>query len=187
MERLIFDLILQKKQTMKNLLFIICLISFSTLNAQVHPHALGLRAGGSNFGTGGELSYQMGINEVNRLELDLGYRGRNYGHGVSNSTFALSAIYHWAFNITEGLNWYIGPGAQLGFYRYNNYYNEKDKLYTNGSGIAIGIGGQIGLEYDFSDLDVPLLLSLDTRPMWSFSNYYGGFGYGGAFAIRYIF
>jgi hypothetical protein len=153
--------------------------------AQVNPHAIGLRGGAGNYGSGGEVSYQHGIGEANRLELDLGWRRRNngiFGNGNGNGNdynyLYVAGIYHWNFNITEGLNWFVGPGAIVGFYndKYNDSYD----------GISIGVGGQIGIEYDFNDLGVPILIGLDTRPMWSFING-GGAGYGAAFSIRYTF
>jgi hypothetical protein len=41
-----------------------------TINAQVNPHAIGLRIGGNGDINGVELSYQKGFNDVNRLELE---------------------------------------------------------------------------------------------------------------------
>ena len=56
----------------KNFLVLaIVLAGFFTAQAQVNPHAIGLRFGGGT-AFGGELSYQMGMGSSNRLELDLG-------------------------------------------------------------------------------------------------------------------
>ncbi|MCB9223424.1 MAG: hypothetical protein H6582_04525 [Crocinitomicaceae bacterium] len=155
------------------LFFISC--SFNS-NAQVNPHAIGLRLGGSHYGYyGGEISYQHGFGDKNRLEIDLGARNHKYW-----SYLGLAAIFHWDWNLTAGLNWYIGPGAQIGFWN-----NRGNNGYYRGAGL--GIGGQIGLEYDFNHHDVPLLLSLDVRPMWDllYTNY--TYWYGGALGIRYTF
>jgi hypothetical protein len=172
---------------MKKVIVIIAILvgfGFSSA-AQVNPHAIGLRGGAGNYGSGGEVSYQHGIGEANRLELDLGWRRRNngiFGNGNGNGNdynyLYVAGIYHWNFNITEGLNWFVGPGAIVGFYndKYNDSYD----------GISIGVGGQIGIEYDFNYLGAPILIGLDTRPMWSFINA-GGAGYGAAFSIRYTF
>jgi hypothetical protein len=168
----------------KHLIIFISLFLFSNIQSQVNPNAIGARGGGFLGSYGGEISYQKGFGEANRLELDLGWRSRRYNNGNGNGNnwyynqFSVTGIYHWVFNITDGLNWYIGPGAQVGFY--DDYYN------TN-SGASIALGGQIGLEYDFNMHDVPLLLSLDARPMFDFIGYYGGFGGGGAFSLRYTF
>jgi hypothetical protein len=149
--------------------FIIVCMSYYA-NAQVNPHAIGLRLGGNGDVNGVELSYQKGFSEVNRLELDLGFGGNSH-----QSRFYLAGIYHWDWNITEGLNWYIGPGAGLGYYS-----NDDSDDYVN-----VALGGQIGLEYDFNSLDAPILLSLDVRPMWDFIGDNAGLGWGAALGIRY--
>jgi hypothetical protein len=161
---------------MKKLLFF-TLVFFCTsyyISAQVNPHAIGLRLGGNGTINGVELSFQQGISKVNRLELDLGFAGNPH-----QSRFYLAGIYHWDWNITEGLNWYIGPGAGLGYYSYDNTYPNSNN-YVN-----IALGGQIGLEYDFNTLDAPILLSLDVRPMWDFVGENAGLGWGMALGIRY--
>jgi len=164
---------------MRKLRFIIVLLIGFSLNAQsqVNPHAIGIRGLSGNFGFGGEISYQHGLGSANRLEVDIGWRGNNGINGYGHS--ALTGIYHWVWNITDGLNWYVGPGAQLGLYR--------DKWNDNDDGITLGLGGQIGLEYDFNTLGAPLLLGLDTRPMWGFNGGVSGIGYGAAFSLRFTF
>ncbi|MEX1003023.1 MAG: hypothetical protein WDZ35_12975 [Crocinitomicaceae bacterium] len=163
-------------------LFLGVLFFAFSAQSQVNPHAIGLRFNGGHYGGGhygAEISYQHGFGESNRLELDLGWRSHRWW-----SQMAITGIYHWVWNITGGLNWYIGPGAQLGFYRDRGYYNDVDDH------ISLAIGGQIGIEYDFSKHDVPLQLSLDARPMWDIFWRYddnGAFGYGAAFSLRYIF
>ena len=121
---------------------------------------------------------------MNRLEMDLGwYSRRNWNNGVgwgsgnAYSLLAFTASYHWDWNIVDGLNWFVGPGAQIVFYN-EKYFDENDGMY-------IGLGGQIGLEYDFSELGAPLLLGLDYRPMFLFS-WYDGVGHGTALSLRYL-
>lgn len=159
---------------------LICTITFSI--SQVNPNAIGIRGGGGFGGNGVEISYQKGFGSANRLELDFGYRSRRYVSGPGKNWYynhlSVSGIYHWVWNLTEGLNWYIGPSAQLGFY---------DDYYDQNSGLGIAIGGQIGIEYDFNQHGVPILLSLDGRPMWDLLGYYTGFGGGAAFSVRYTF
>jgi hypothetical protein len=157
------------------LLFTFLVIFCPTIDAQVNPHAIGARFNGSHYGHyGGEISYQHGFGDANRLELDLGWRNHS-----NWSNLSLAVIYHWVWNITDGLNWYVGPGARLGM------YNGKNNGYDDDFGLSLG--GQIGIEYDFNEHDVPLLLSLDVRPMWNFIGSYGGFGYGSGLGIRYTF
>lgn len=163
---------MSKSKSMRKVIIIcFCLIMGYCIDAQVNPHAIGLRIGGDGASNGVEISYQHGIGERNRLELDLGFRG----HKNHNRVF-LAGIYHWDWNIKNGLNWYIGPGATVGFYE----HKKDDDDYFN-----IGLGGQVGLEYDFNTRNAPILLSLDVRPMWDFLGDNHGFGWGLALGVRY--
>lgn len=153
---------------MKKVLFtLIAIIGLSfAANAQSN---LGLR-----LGTGTELSWQKGINDANRLEFDLGLDGI-----FNNSNWnyiSLSAIYQWHFNIVDQLGWYVGPGANIGFYTW------KDTNYKSELGAAVG--GQIGLDYV---LPIPLQLSLDARPMWNITGKNNGFGWSACLGVRYMF
>ncbi len=148
--------------------FIFSIVYFG--QAQVNPNALGLRFGGNGDINGAELSYQHGLGGTNRLELDLGFSGNS----EQNRLF-LAGIYHWHWTINGGLNWYVGPGASLGFYSIDN----SDDHFN------IGIGGQIGLEYDFNQLNTPILLSIDARPIWDLIGNSSGFGWGLALGLRY--
>lgn len=154
-------------------LFSFLLISLHSFS-QVNPHAIGLRGGSGSSGNGGEVSYQHGLGDANRLELDLGWYGNN-GNGNNNHLTVLSGIYHWVWNLDEGLNWYAGIGAQIGDYQTKDY-----------SGFFFRIGGQVGIEYDFNVHEVPLLLGLDARPMFRFQNLIEH-GYGAALSLRYTF
>lgn len=164
------------KRAILTLLFFIGIAGFA--QGQVHPHAIGARFGATNFGSGAELSYQHGMGDANRLELDLGWRG-NRSRNNDYSRVGLSGIYHWVFDISGGFNWFVGPGAQIGIY--------EDRNEPENDGIHIGVGGQIGVEYDFNESDVPLLLGLDIRPMFDFIGNFNGFGYGLALSLRYTF
>jgi len=153
---------------MKKLLFIVALISLGAVaGAQVLPNALGARLYGGDTYSGAELSYQKGLNDRNRLELDA-----SFGFKSDFKRFALIGIYHWDWRIAGGFNWYIGPGASLA------YDNFDENTYVN-----IGVGGQIGIEYKFRDL--PVLVSLDSRPMWDFLGDVSGLGVGAALGIRF--
>lgn len=135
---------------------ILLLVFGLTGNAQeVSKNALGLRLGDSN-GFGGEISYQRGLSENNRLEFDLGWRdGKNY------DGFKLAGLYQWVWNIDGGFNWYAGIGGGLGSFNFNN---------NNGNDFTdtfVFAAGDIGIEYNF---DIPLLLSLDFRPEIGFGD-----------------
>ena len=165
---------------MKKLFIGSLFIFFASLTAQsqVSPHAIGVRLGASNYGSGGEISYQHGLGDANRLEFDLGWR-QNRRSGNDYSRLGITGIYHWCFNITSGLNWFVGPGAQLGFY--------DDRNGPEDDGLSIGVGAQLGLDYNLEDKGAPLLIGLDIRPMFDFIGYFDGFGYGLALSIRYLF
>lgn len=83
--------------------------------AQVNQNAIGIRFGGDGRTNGAELSYQKGFGSKNRLELDFGFKGSKY-----YNNFFMSTTYQWDFNIVGGLNWYIGTGACLGFYSWDD-------------------------------------------------------------------
>ncbi len=147
------------------LLFAVVALSFAS-NAQ---NALGVRFGAGT-GTNAELSYQMGLGS-NRLELDLGWNGAK-----SDNSFHLAGIYQWNFNIAGDFNWFIGPGAVLG--------------YCPNHGINLALAGQIGIE--FAPSQIPFNFTLDARPSYSFLRPEGcghnsAFGWGACLGIRYRF
>lgn len=169
------------------ILLVILGMSFVS-QAQVNPHAIGIRFGGDGYYNGAELTYQQKVGNITRLEFDFGFRAhKNY------SDFMFTLAYQWDLKIVGGLNWYIGPCAAVGFYNWNDHYwFDDDYHYSSGTrGLNLGLGAQVGLEYDFNHLGAPLLISLDARPMFDFFGYQNGdrynhgFGWGAAFSIRY--
>lgn len=154
-----------------------CVIGFA-INSQaqnVADHALGLRLGDSD-GFGTEISYQHGLSENNRLELDLGWQ--DSGH---YDAFRLTGLYQWVMNIESGLNWYLGAGAGLGsrgFHDHDGHDHDGDSEF-----FAL-IAGDVGLEYDF---DFPLLISLDFRPEIGFDDYSDDLGFDIGLGLRYQF
>lgn len=139
----------------KLVLFFFVAVSTATLFAQSSEKAIGVR-----FGSGGEVSYQHPLGATNRIEFDL---------GLSPQSFGLNGIYHWVNDLsdwTEGMAWYYGPGATVGF------SNTTAQFPT--SKLALGVVGQIGLEYKF---DFPLQLSVDYRPTFYLVRPAGSGGY----------
>jgi len=135
----------------KNLILVFVLGVILTVKSQnISDHALGIRFG-NNDSFGGEISYQRQLSEVNRLEVDLGYRD----HKDFNA-FKLTGVYQWVWSIDDGFNWYAGVGAGIGSWSYNN-----DIILSNEDGIFINADGNIGIEYNF---EAPILISLDFRP-----------------------
>ncbi len=137
-------------------------------------NAIGIRIPGGFWGSGYgvEISYQRKMKANNRLELDFGTYSVNKGRAIG-----LTGIYQWVRNLKGGLNWYYGPAAAL---KYINRNNNSDKF-------DIGIGGQIGLEYDFNFINAPLNASLDFRPVFLLGSggTYNDFGF--ALGVRYTF
>jgi len=140
-----------------------------TLAASAQPRAIGLRLGGN-----AEVSYQHTIVNDNFLELDLGayYRTCGVEGGVG-----LVGIYDFVLANTNNFSFYVGPGAQIGFFNVNDGDRTVSKF-------ALGLAGQIGADYAFKN--APINLSLDWRPTYSFfvnSFYWPSFSLG----IRYRF
>lgn len=171
---------------MKKLLILaLFILGFSQINyAQKIPkNALGLRLG-DNDGFGGEISYQRGLSNKNRLEFDLGWRSGSVIDAVK-----VVGLYQWVWKIDGGFNWYAGIGAGLGSYSYNDNWKKGNpyyKYYSNyeDSGVYFLAAGNIGIEYDF---DIPLQISLDVRPEIYFNGYGDNFGPDLALGIRYQF
>jgi hypothetical protein len=153
----------------KILLTVVAIFAMSTMaNAQIKD--LGVR-GAFGAGAGAELSamWDCGLLGANRLETDLGWAG-NKDWGYIN----LTGIVQWTGDLGSNFGWFAGVGANLGL------YNGNDADYD---GFGLGLAAQVGLEYNFS---IPIQLTLDFRPGWSFIGH-SGFGYGVALGIRYRF
>ena len=168
----------------KIILSVIMLIglAFTSQAQEISKNALGLRFGDSG-GFGTEITYQRGLGDNNRLELDLGWRNRNnYNNdNYDDNALKLTGLYQWVWNIDGGFNWYAGVGGGVGTYN-RDYYNN-DINYNNGA--FAFVAGDIGIEYNF---DIPLLISLDFRPEFGGSDYYrDNYGSDVALALKYQF
>jgi len=146
----------------KALLIIASVLCFAAV-ASAQPRAIGLRAG-----YGGELSYQHSIGGNSFAEIDLGA----WGNSGNNFSFFVTGAYDFIVAGNGACNVYVGPAASLGSWKSDSY-----------SGFAGGIGGQLGVEYNFS---FPLQLSLDYRPIYYFGSK-AFYAYGIALGIRYRF
>ncbi|MBP8793763.1 MAG: hypothetical protein KBH29_11340 [Lutibacter sp.] len=160
------------KKTILVVLIAICSSAF--VNAQeISDNAIGLRLGDNN-GLGTEISYQKQLSNVNRLELDLGFRSRSN----DSDAFKLSGIYQWVWQIDGGFNWYAGFGAGIGSWE-NNNINSNDN-----DGVFLNAAGNIGIEYNF---DAPILISLDVRPEIGLLGNYSDTDLDLALSVRYQF
>jgi hypothetical protein len=158
--------------------FMLLGLAFSTQAQDISKNALGLRLG-DNDGFGGEISYQRGLSNNNRLELDLGWRNSN-----DVDAFKLAGLYQWVWNIDGGFNWYAGVGGGVGSWSFDAPAEYKG----DDSGVILFAAGDVGIEYNFSE--APIQLSLDFRPELYFdSDDYrdDNFGPDIALGIRYKF
>jgi hypothetical protein len=145
----------------KTILTIGLCLAFFVMNAQeISKNALGVRLG-DNSGFGGEINYQRGLSDNNRLEFGLGWRSSD-----KTDAFKIIGLYEWVWNIEGGFNWYAGVGAGAGSWSRQKYNN-----FDGDSGTFLIATGNIGIEYNFPG--APILLSLDFRPEF----YVGGSGY----------
>jgi hypothetical protein len=116
---------------------------------------------------GGGISFKHFLNDKGALEL-IGYF---WSQGMR-----ITGLYeiHGPISGASGLQWYIGPGAHVGFY--NTKY---------GDGAFIGIDGVLGLDYKFRG--APINISLDWQPSFEFGDNRGFVGSWGGLGIRYTF
>lgn len=157
-------------------------LAFTAQAQDISKNALGLRLG-DNRGFGGEISYQRGLSDNNRLEFDLGFRNDNRdNHDID--AIKLVGLYQWVWNIEGGFNWYAGVGAGLSMWDNNYYYNNGNTYDENG--VFVFAAGDIGIEYNFKE--VPIQLSLDARPEIGFNTYNDDdFGVDIGLGVRYRF
>jgi len=153
---------------MKRTLLLIILFSFIGLNAQDYKQAIGLR-GGLHSG----VTYKNFITNTTAIE------------GIIHSRWrGLELVglleHHNEISSVDGLFWYYGYGAHVGFY---------DAKYTHwsesGSYTVIGIDGILALEYKIRS--APISIGVDWKPYFNIIGYSGFFGDGGALFIRYTF
>jgi len=156
--------------------FAVFIIAITTSTAQeISNQTIGLRLGNYN-----GISYQKKITDDSRAELTLAWRGY-----TAYSDVKADVAYHKVFNldaIDSNMNWYLGIEGGAGFWKYesNYYYSYYD---YNDSGTYFFVGGVAGIEYKFEN--IPLLLTLDTKPEIVFGNFYNGFHINGSIGIRY--
>jgi len=156
------------------LCFLICMHSICF--SQIPDHTLGLRFGGTVNAWGAEASYQIGVSDNTRLELDLGY-GANDGLSVIKAVGG----FHYCGNLGGDFGWFGGPVLAGGAFK-----QEKDGVNADQFKSFIHIGAVLGIDYFFHQF--PLQVSVDFRPeipigdSYTDANFDNGFGLG----VRYI-
>lgn len=146
---------------MKKIIITVSLILAAGIAAMAQPKAVGLRLGA----TGLEASYEHNISRDQFIEANLGL---DFGYNVvGNPGLKVSGVYNFVWArpawTTQG-SWalYAGPGITLGFVDDLVPYEIGEGIRGyHDNGFAIGVTGQVGLEYSFW---LPLQLSVDLRP-----------------------
>jgi hypothetical protein len=165
---------------MNKLIAILVTLSISIISfSQSYKTAIGLKGGsigGLAFGGGG-VNLKFFIGEKNALEFTVG-GGANHVRG--------QALYEWQNDISavEGLAWYIGVGGSVGA-RGDSYYHSNGNI-TYKRGLYLGANAVGGVDWSIEPLTgVTLDFAIDMGPYVGIINS-TSFGWGGAFAVRYI-
>jgi hypothetical protein len=170
-----FHTLQQKYMKVPILIALFSVLSTSTF-AQVPDHALGVRFGGTVNAWGAEGSYQIGVSDETRLELDLGF-GVNTGLTVVKITGG----FHFTGALGGDFNWFGGPVAATGMYLLNIAGKEGETFEP-----FLHIGAVLGIDYFFHDF--PLQISVDFRPEYPIGDSYadGDLDTGLGLGVRYI-
>ena len=156
----------------KYCLSVLLLFSFSCLiQAQNYETGIGLRGG---FASG--ITVKHFLTEKTAIE---GIFSTRWGGFMITGLYEIEAP---AFD-TEGLSWYYGGGAHIGFWNSSNSGNPWWEDDHSGNYTVLGIDGVIGLAYTFSE--IPINLSFDWKPMINFVGYSGVWGDMAAISVRY--
>ena len=144
---------------------LLCAAAFIVFSQQSSAQSGYQTALGVKVWDGGGISLKHFVNGNNALE-GIGYFWRQGAR--------ITGLYeiHGAINNAGGLQWYIGPGAHVGFY--NDRYGNRS---------FIGIDGVLGLDYKFNG--APINVSIDWQPSVEFGDNRGFVGNWGGLGIRY--
>ena len=164
---------------MKRILVTLALVAvLSPLAAQDYHTGIGVRLGGLS----------SGITVKHFMHPSSAIEGiASFGH----RSFILTGLYEKQQPIhdADGLDWFYGGGAHLGFFQYGGYYYRyRDRLYyvdePGESAAVFGIDFIIGLDYKFRN--APLNLGLDLKPFVDFNDGLSGY-MDGALSFRFVF
>ncbi len=130
------------------------------------------RAIGIKFPAGVAITYKQFLTDKNNAEGEAMF----WSNG-----FRAVGLYEFNFDIEgiEGLHWYVGPGAHIGFW--NKNYQQKKNINSAG----FGIDGVLGLDYKLADY--PVNVSLDWQPAIDIVGSSGLTPAYGGLGIRYTF
>ena len=164
------------KKPLLTILFTFVFIGTSYLMAQPYQTAAGLR-----------FPWGIGINGKHFLKentaIEANFQMRFLGEaGFDFNQFKLTGLYEIEKplpEVTEGLYWFFGGGATLGFWT-----GDFDFPGSDFDSFIFGINGIIGLEYVFADF--PVNVQLDWIPGIYFIGESGFDAEYGLFVVRYI-
>ncbi len=149
-------------------LFFALFLGYFSANAQAYENAIGLRGG---FHSGITFKHFIDDNKALEAIVDSRWRG-----------FEVVGLLEFQNEITdvEGISWYYGFGAHIGFYD-DKYVGWGEST----SYMVIGPDGILGIEYAIPS--IPIAISLDWKPSFNLIGYSHFYGDEGAFSIRYTF
>jgi hypothetical protein len=124
--------------------FILSFISFSDIIAQSYKTAIGIRLSSQDAVQNNSISFKQFLNEKMAIE----------GLLTFDKNIAIGGLveFHKPINSADGLKWFYGGGAYLGFDSDNS---DPDRN-------LMGLQGVVGLDYKFPSL--PINLALDWKP-----------------------
>lgn len=161
----------------KAAILILSLAISHQLYGQDKRHEIGLELSPIHGRISPSINYLFSITPKHQLDFTGSFAmGRGQQSDFISSTF--SAYYKRKFNIIEGLSWYVGPGASL---RYGRVSAPTLQVFD------LGIGAQIGLEYDFSKHNVPIVFGMDIKPEYHFGSGFNYFGVQPGASVRFKF
>lgn len=144
--------------------------------------AIGIRLGGGIMGGELGLSLQQRLNTNNYLEAIV---------GLNKYDYRLTGFYQYHYPLAvKGLNLYGGVGAHVGKTRSGGIADIIDIINgdvpdVSGPGIFTGVDAIGGLMYKLPGM--PINLSLDVKPAYSFNNHPKPFEIGAGLTVRWTF
>ena len=159
------------------LTLLLAILSLGSNAQMVHRHSIGAKMSPSLLSIP-QFSYQLGITKLNRFEFNFGVH-RISGNSAEAAHMSLQTThtFQWVFGMRSGWHWFIGPGMQA---RYDLGVEN-----VNTGQFGFGVGGQIGLGFDFGVFDIPLTITADHIQMVDLSNPLAFPGNRTAVSLRY--
>lgn len=167
---------------MRTKIFMLCLLFGIGLSTQGNSQVYYEKAVGLKLAWGLGLTGKYFLNDNAAIEGIVRYR--DFGFGSFNyywlTVQGLYEIHKPLESVADGLQWYYGGGAYVGFYGGDFDYPGSDFDQT-----FIGISGALGLDYKFAN--VPINVSVDWIPSFQIVGGTGFTGESGGLAVRYTF